>query len=134
MKLLKPHHRNTPEEYDRRKVALLRSMLKPVESGCHEWQGFIGTFGYAMTTYRGKTRVVHRLLWQLVNGPVPKKMDVCHSCDNRKCANLDHLWIGTRQQNLLDASSKKRIHCQQKTHCPAGHEYSGDALWVDKFG
>jgi hypothetical protein len=124
MKLLRPHQANTREEYDARKLALLRTKIKPVESGCHEWQGFVGHSGYGLTNYRGKTRVVHRLLWTLVNGPVPRKMDVCHSCDNRICANLDHLWLGTRQQNLIDASQKGRVHCQQKTHCPRGHAYA----------
>ena len=121
-------------DYNRKKLEFIRSKLKPVESGCHEWQGYVAPLGYGFVSYRSRARVVHRLLWILVNGDVPRKMDVCHTCDNRKCCNLDHLWVGTRQQNLIDASNKGRVHCQKKTHCPQGHEYSGDALWVDKFG
>lgn len=125
MKLLRPTPRCTPEEYDRRKLALLLAQVKQVESGCHEWQGWCNPVtGYGVTSYRCKTRIVHRLIWILTNGPVPKKIDVCHSCDNRKCCNLEHLWLGTRQQNLLDASAKGRVHCQKKTHCTRGHAYA----------
>lgn len=36
-------------------------------------------------------------------------MFVCHTCDNRKCINPNHLWIGTRQENIQDASKKGRL-------------------------
>jgi hypothetical protein len=125
MNLPRPDQHCTPEEYDRRKVARMQAQIKPVASGCHEWQGYVNPdTGYAMTNYRGKTRIAHRLLWILVKGPVPRKIDVCHTCDNRKCCNFDHLWLGTRRQNLLDASAKGRVHCQKKTHCPRGHAYA----------
>jgi hypothetical protein len=118
------HSHMSDAEYNSAKLAYIRSMLKPVESGCHEWQGYVAPLGYGFVSYRSRSRVVHRLLWVLMNGPVPKKMDVCHTCDNRKCANIDHRWLGTRQQNLKDASSKGRVHCQKKTHCPKGHAYA----------
>jgi hypothetical protein len=119
------HQNCTPEEYDARKIASIHANLKVMESGCHEWQGFVNlTTGYAQTSYRGKSMHAHRLIYILVHGPAPRKMDVCHSCDNRKCCNLDHLWFGTRKQNLMDASAKGRVHCQQKTHCPKGHAYA----------
>lgn len=104
---------------------MIRARLKVVESGCHEWQGFIHPITrYGATSYKGKTRIVHRLLWQLVNGPIPPKMDVCHTCDNRRCCNLEHLWLGTRQQNLQDAARKGRAPGQDKTHCNYGHEFT----------
>ena len=40
---------------------------------------------------------------------VPRSLDVCHHCDNRKCVRPSHLFIGTRQDNMRDASAKGRI-------------------------
>jgi DNA invertase Pin-like site-specific DNA recombinase len=41
-------------------------------------------------------------------------MDACHTCDTPSCINPEHLWGGTRTQNLLDASKKGRT--QGKSH------------------
>jgi hypothetical protein len=46
----------------------------------------------------------------LVNGPVPKGMEVCHHCDNPPCCNVKaHLFLGTHADNLSDMSKKGRI-------------------------
>jgi hypothetical protein len=114
-----------PHVTDAEYLARLKAKCRPVESGCWEWIGSLRLpSGYAWTSYRGKPVPAHRLMHTLVKGPVPEEKDCCHSCDNRKCINPDHLWVGSRQENLLDASSKGRVHCQQKTHCPQGHAYA----------
>lgn len=61
------------EAYDARKLARLLAKIKPVESGCHEWQGWSNPVtGYGVTNYRNRTRIVHRLLWELVKGLVAR--------------------------------------------------------------
>lgn len=94
------------------------------ETGCFEWQGSLSDTGYARISYQRKTRLGARLVMELIHGNIPRTLQACHSCDNRKCINPDHIWIGTQKQNQQDAIRKKRYTGQAKTHCIIGHEYT----------
>jgi hypothetical protein len=52
---------------------------------------------------------IHVWVWEQINGPVPKGLEVCHHCDNRFCFRYDHLFLGTRGDNARDAAAKGRI-------------------------
>jgi hypothetical protein len=62
------------------------------------------TFGYG-----GRTYPAARVMWQIVNGPVPREMFVCRRCDNPACVRPDHLFLGTSQQNALDAARRGQM-------------------------
>jgi len=56
-------------------------------------------------------RLAHRIIWMIFNKKdIPEGMCVLHSCDNTKCVNPNHLFLGTHQDNMIDRSNKKRCN------------------------
>lgn len=78
------------------------------DTGCIEWQR-AKDGDYGTLNFRGKKQNVHRIAWLLGVGEIKKGLLVCHECDNPPCINLDHLFLGTHKDNMLDAKMKGRM-------------------------
>jgi hypothetical protein len=75
---------------------------------CIEWNGALSSSGYGNVTVNRKTWKAHRLAWTRANGDIPEGLCVLHKCDNRKCINVEHLFLGTKQDNCDDMMRKGR--------------------------
>lgn len=54
----------------------------------------------------------HRLAWIKVHGPIPEDMCVLHRCDVRNCVNVEHLFLGSLDDNNKDKAQKGRARNQ----------------------
>ncbi len=82
------------------------------ETGCLEWTGGIsggknGGYG-CFRNEDGRTVKAHIWVWKQKHGSIPSGKCVLHKCDNRRCVEEKHLFIGTRGENNADRDSKGR--------------------------
>jgi len=80
------------------------------ESGCHICVSHKNKVnGYPMITRDGRSpRTLVSYLWEQAFGSIPKGKEICHTCDNPACINLQHVWLGTHKENMMDMASKGR--------------------------
>lgn len=75
---------------------------------CWEWIGSTLKWGYGQVSINGLKGLAHRVSWIIFNGEIPNKLWVLHKCDNPKCVNPKHLFLGTSQDNVDDRNKKNR--------------------------
>lgn len=79
------------------------------ETGCWLWLGAEKGNGYGNVRVGAGNQPAHRVAYTKAVGPIPEGMDVCHKCDTRSCINPDHLFVGSRLDNMRDAKRKGRL-------------------------
>lgn len=75
---------------------------------CWNWTGGTNKAGYGRISVKPKVFLAHRVSYEIHKGKIRKGLFVLHSCDNPKCVNPKHLWLGTYQDNCDDMYKKGR--------------------------
>lgn len=89
---------------------LLRFWSSVDTSGdCWVWMKSKNHRGYGLFSVDGIYRVATRFIYEQLHGPIPNGLLVCHHCDNPSCVRDEHLFLGTTQENALDAKQKGRL-------------------------
>jgi len=88
---------------------LERFEAKVDKSGdCHEWTASFGNSGYGQFYFNYQKFSAHRKAYELYHGAIPEGMFVLHRCDNKKCVNPEHLFLGAHKENMQDKTAKGR--------------------------
>lgn len=75
---------------------------------CWPWTGPTTVEGYGIFCADGRRLRANRVAFMVANDTWPGEQRVCHSCDNPKCVNPRHLWLGSQRDNVLDMIYKGR--------------------------
>lgn len=87
---------------------LLDGLIFTRERRCWEWQHSLTWNGYGRICTGNKSRRASRVAYELFCGPIPDGLSVLHTCDNPRCCNPTHLFVGTTRQNMEDRNAKGR--------------------------
>lgn len=87
-----------------------KAIIVNKQTGCWEWQQSKNHDGYGTITVNGKTKLAHRISYEIVIGNIPPNKLICHDCDNPACINPEHLFVGMQFDNMQDCAKKNRTN------------------------
>jgi HNH endonuclease len=104
-----PRIKQVPAEIGRiRAIARFQELLaRPPTDDCIETRT-PGTKGRPGSKLLGRYRPATHAIWWLMHGADPAPLHVLHTCDNGKCLNPRHLFVGTKRDNARDMVNKGR--------------------------
>ncbi len=106
----------------RKRIALI--------AGCWNWTGYKFD-GYGRLRFRGfRTQKAHRIIYELLRGPIEPGLELDHLCKNRSCVNPKHLEPVEKIENLRRSPTVGTVNAA-KTHCNAGHEFTAENTYME---
>jgi hypothetical protein len=114
-------------------VASIKARCVITDDGCWVWQRAKNWDGYGQVRHDGNTRLVHRLTYRLIVGPIPDGLTLDHLCRIRACCNPEHLDPVTLKVNILRADTFQ-AHYAAQTHCKNNHEFTPENTYIEGSG
>ena len=84
------------------------------DRGCWNWTGSANSKGYGRFFVDGRHRGANRLSWLLAGRGLQSNLQICHTCDNKRCVNPDHLIMADAETNNRDAKLKRNLVGKRK--------------------
>jgi hypothetical protein len=115
---------------------------------CWLWTGGLNNCGYGQVSFQGRTQAAHRVVWELLVGPIAKGLQLDHLCHMRLCVNPDHLEPVTKAENMRRAGVRNgwikggkptrkpkeahvvRPNVSTSTHCKHRHELAAVGIYT----
>jgi hypothetical protein len=115
------------------KVRVFSKIAMPDANGCMRWMGAVDQGGYGMISAGPRADDVrslraHRAVYEMLVGEIPEGLVLDHLCRVRDCVNPDHLDPVTQRENAARGVGGR--HNLIKTHCPKGHEYTPQNVYL----
>lgn len=115
---------------------ILRNLRVNRGTGCWEWTGWVPKNGYPSISIGPRVGrrcvLLHRMMMEHRHGKLPRDIFVCHRCDNRRCCNPSHLFLGSPADNIRDASTKGRLASGERH--PWSKLTKEDAVYIRESG
>lgn len=89
------------------------------DGGCWMWRMAVSE-GYGIINEGGTSKLVHRVVYEALRGPIPEGMTLDHLCRERACCNPYHVEVVSDRENVMRGLSFGAVNARKKT-CPKGH-------------
>ena len=93
---------------------LIASSSVDLTTECWNWNLRLDHDGYGRISYNSCSMKASKVSYLEFIGSIPEGLCVCHKCDNRRCINPHHLFLGTHKDNAIDKMNKGRFRGNNK--------------------